>query len=194
MACRLVRVESPTKTLSSILRTSPPSMVAGGLIQCVSFSSSSTLAISTTSLTRDFTLMLQITAFSPNTMAVSSTKQLSGRVLSHFIQISSSRSFCKAAQYSACCLFARATFIFSTFVLTQRSYESGTGRTTAYLTATAFIKFITVRAQRTHAQPYLIVNSYYFLIRRISNTTGFSASGQALNITSLSSAHGNSEP
>ena len=38
-----------------------------------------------------------------------------------------------------------------------------------------------------------IVNSYSST-RRISNTTGFSASGQALNITSFSSAQGNSTP
>ncbi len=150
MACKLVRAESPTKTLSLTLRTSPPSMIAGGLMQYVSFRSFNTLATSTTSPARESRLKLQITALSPNTTAVSSTKQLSARALSLFIQMSFSPSSCRAPQYSACCLLARATSILSALVRTHRSYESGTGRTIACFTAGLLIEFITPFQHRAH--------------------------------------------
>ena len=55
-------------------------------------------------------------------------------------------------------------------------------------------KFVGIprKFERKRLEEALIVGSIYFLTLRISNTTGLSASGQALNITSLSLLHGNS--
>src|ERR1022692_3582173 len=105
-----VRADSPMKKCSSAWQISPPSTLPGARILCTSpQTSASAPAIEATSLMRDGAPGSVAIATRSASMAVSSTKVLSGKRSSAGNARTSTPQRRSALQYAACCASARLT-------------------------------------------------------------------------------------